>query len=159
MDDRTDDGAVASISTVRLYGGTVAVVSGLYSALLSTTGAGPTASLMLVLGVVVAAHGLVLFTSYASRLGEASGPLMIGYAVVMLVLQAWLWTQQPGMGDGGMGDGEMDGGGMGGMDGGMAVMSDPGMVAVAVIMLASGLIMTTRGGMDTSDEMNARDGM
>ena len=125
---------------MRLYGGTIAVVSGLYSIYLSTTGAGMagTAWLMLVLGIVAAVHGLVLVTDFAARLGDASGPLMIGYAALMLLLQAWLWMQEPAMGDG------MDGGGM---DGGMAAMADPGMVAVAVIMLVSGLVMTARSEM------------
>lgn len=48
--------------------------------------------LMLLVGAVVVVHGVVLFTDYAGKLGRASGPLMIVYAVVMLLNQALLGT-------------------------------------------------------------------
>lgn len=141
--------AVAGVSPVRLYGGAIAVVSGLYSVLLSTAGPGTSANalVMLLLGVVVLAHGLVLLTPYAARLGDASGPLMLGYGTLMLLLQAWMAvTGAPGgagMNGGGMDDGM-------GMDGGAwmgTTAGDAGMVALAVLMLASGLIMTASDGM------------
>lgn len=151
-----DDG----LSTTRLYGSVIAIVSGAYSLWLATSGADMTNSawLMLALGLVVLLHGVVLVTPLASSLGRASGPLMIAYAVVMLLNQAWMTTD---MGTGGM-DGGMDGGmngGMGGMDPAMAG-PDAGMVAIAILMLASGIIMTVRSGRmagaDASGEMGDR---
>lgn len=141
------------LSTTRLYGSVIAIVSGVYSLWLATAwGGGMTASawFMLAVGVVVVLHGIVLLTPLAESLGTASGPLMIVYAVVMLLNQGWMAS---GMGT--RTDGSMDGtnggmnGGMGGeIGGGMvdgAVMgADVGMVAIAVIMLASGIIMTVR---------------
>jgi hypothetical protein len=139
-----------SVSTMRLYGATIAIVSGLYSAFVSTSGVAMTAGgwFMLAIGAVVFVHGVVLLTPAATRLGTASGPLMLGYSALMLLNQLRLAV---GSGTG------MDGG-MGGMDGGMsgadmmgstagAMGADPGMVAIAVLMLASGLIMTVRGDM------------
>ncbi|WP_234944728.1 hypothetical protein [Haladaptatus paucihalophilus] len=98
---------------------------------------------MLALGVVVVIHGVVLLTPVATRLGTASGPLMIGYAVLMLLNQGLMLTRDP------MGSG-MDSGMGSGMNGGMAsgvATVDGGMVAIAVLMLASGVIMTVRRGM------------
>ena len=99
--------------------------------------------LMLVLGVVVIVHGTVLLTDYADRLGDASGPLMIAYALLMLLNQALLGA---GMVDGmgtGMNDG-MGGGMQGGMAGASATMGwDAGMVALATLMLLSGVIMSS----------------
>lgn len=149
----------ASLSTMQLYGATIAIVSGLYSAYLSVSGAQMStgAWFMLTLGVVVIAHGVVLSTPAADRLGAASGPLMLGYAGLMLLNQLRLsmsWTVA------GMGGGGMDGMGSSSMrmDGmapasEMAMMgADAGMVAIAVIMLASGLIMTVRRGMMATGE-------
>jgi len=146
---------VADLSTARLYGSAVAVVSGLYSLLVSTFGMRMTASgwVMLLLGVVVLVHGVALLTPLADRLGDASGPLMVVYAVLMLLNQAWMAASDGMLGgsgmNGGMGGGMNGGmggmggaGGMGGMGGAMGW--DLGMVALAVLMLASGVIMTTR---------------
>lgn len=123
------------MGVARLYGGVIAVVSGLYSLWLSSTGLGEaTGVLMAVLGLVVLVHGVALFV-VPERLGDASGPLMVVWAVLMLLNQAWMATMaRPAPMDGGMG-----------MDGGMspAMGWDVGMVAVAVIMLASGVIMWT----------------
>ena len=137
------------ISTMRLYGATIGIVSGLYSGYLSVTGASMStdAWLMLGLGAVVFVHGVVLLTPLAARLGAASGPLMIVYATLMLFNQLRLSA-------GGTGTGGMDGG-MGGMEGSMngagsemaAMGGDGGKVAIAALMLASGLIMTLRSGM------------
>lgn len=134
-----------TFSTMQLYGAIIAVVSGSYSLYLVTTGRGMTASgwLMVLLGVIVFLHGVVLLTPLAARLGTASGPLMITYAVVMLLNQARLVAAGGGV----MGGGDMGGmnGGAGGMTGGMGAMGpDAGMVAIALLMLASGVIMTVR---------------
>jgi hypothetical protein len=146
------------ISTMRLYGATIAVVSGLYSGYLSVTGAEMSlgAWFMLGLGTIVLIHGLVLVTPAADRLGTASGPLMLAYSALMLLNQLRLAA---GVGTTG-GTGGMDGsmGGMAGMnDAGMgstmaAMGADAGMVAVAVLMLASGLIMTVRADMMDAGE-------
>jgi hypothetical protein len=160
MDDST------SLSTMRLYGAAIAIVSGLYSAYLSVSGMQMStgAWFMLALGVVVIVHGIVLLTPLAVRLGTASGSLMLGYAGLMLLNQLRLaagWTMS---GTGGMDDGGMDGmDGMGSSGGGMGMDgmepiadagmmgADAGMVAIAVIMLLSGLIMTVRHEMMPTD--------
>jgi hypothetical protein len=131
-------------SNTRLYGAAIGLVSGGYSLWSASTGAMGTGGwLMLVLGVVVLGHGALLLTDGADRLGDASGPLMIAYAVLMLLNQALLGS---GMMDG-LGSTGMDGGMGGGMQGGMAGPSagmgwDAGMVALAVLMLLSGVIMS-----------------
>ncbi|WP_232700503.1 hypothetical protein [Halobacterium wangiae] len=145
-------GNARRVSTMRLYGASVALVSGGYSLYQATTGmatsgtgmmgTGMTGSawFMAALGVVVLVHGAVLLTPAASSLGRASGPLMVVYAVLMLVNQAWLATAWGGgmTGGGTMNDGSM----RSGMDAAMG--ADAGMVAIAVLMLASGVIMTQR---------------
>lgn len=120
------------ISNTRLYGSAIAVVSGLYSVYLATSGVEMTANawFMLALGLIVTVHGLVLLTPRAIG-SSASGPLMIVYALLMLGHQVWLGTQ-----------GEM---GMGGPMR-MGMSWDVGMVALAVLMLVSGVIMAARGG-------------
>ncbi len=143
------------VSNTRLYGAAIGVVSGAYSLWSASTASrmGTSGWLMAVLGVVVLVHGALLVTDYADRIGDASGPLMIAYAVLMLLNQALLGTGTLGS----MGTGMN--GGMGGMNGGMGSGTnaiggmgwDPGMVAIAALMLASGLIMTRggdTGGMD-----------
>ena len=137
--------------TTRQYGAAIALVSGVYSLLSATGGTGMMSSnsglLMALLGVVVVVHGVVLLTPYASRLGNASGPLMIGYSLVMLLNQALVgvtgsvnWGMGSGMGSG------MNGGMSGGMGSSMTAGMgwDLGMVALAVLMLISGVIMTNR---------------
>ncbi|MFB6268055.1 MAG: hypothetical protein ABEI31_10380 [Halodesulfurarchaeum sp.] len=128
------DSNAAPMGPARRYGGVIAIVSGVYSLLRGSGGAmsGPD-WVMLLLGVVVLVHGVVLFTPAVRRLGSVSGPLMIGYAVVMLANQAWMATMStPPMGD------SMGMGGSAPMGPGY----DLGMVAIAVIMLASGVLMT-----------------
>ncbi|UIP00423.1 hypothetical protein Hbl1158_03400 [Halobaculum sp. CBA1158] len=160
-------------STTRQYGAAIAVASGAYSLLsagigggtagtggmggggmgtggmMGSTGLGIAGWLMLAIGVVVVVHGVVLLTPAADRLGTASGPLMIAYSLVMLLLQA---LGAAGV-TGGMGT-------TGGMNGGMGTTSgmgstatagmgwDLGMVALAALMLFSGIVMTTRDGDD-----------
>ena len=114
-------------SDPRLYASTIAIVSGIYSMAAATTAGGmgsmPMAdSVMLIIGVVVLLHGIALLTPVADRFGRASGPLMIVWAGIMLgnqVLAATVASAPM------MGDAEWDG----------------GMVAIATLMLASGLIM------------------
>jgi hypothetical protein len=144
--------------TTRQYGAAIALVSGVYSLLSATTGSGMMSSnsglLMALLGIVVIVHGVVLLTPYADRLGNASGPLMIGYSFLMLLNQALVGitgSMNWGMG-GGMGSG-MSGGMNGGMSSNMgSTMTvgmgwDLGMVALAVLI--SGLIMTSRRASDS----------
>jgi hypothetical protein len=137
------------VSNTRLYGATIAFASGLYSVWSASTMSQMVASgwLMLLLGTVVIVHGAVLLTDYADRLGSASGPLMIVYAIVMLVNQALLGA---GLMDSGQGMGMNDGMGMGGSTMTAGMGWDAGMVTLAVVMLASGLIMTRDGKMDAT---------
>jgi len=122
------------VSATRLYGASIAIVSGSYSLWRASMGPELTAAawVMLLVGAVVIAHGFVLVLAEPGRLGSASGPLMMGYAVVMLGVQ---WGQGAGMG-----------GGMGATSGGAG--TDPGMVALAVLMFVSGVLMvgTDAGG-------------
>jgi hypothetical protein len=149
------------VSTMRLYGAAIAIVSGAYSAFVPVSGTGMTAGgwFMLALGAVVLVHGVVLLTPAAARLGTASGPLMLGYAALMLLNQLRLAAGWTTMGTGGTGGAGM-GGGMGGtgMDGmgstavTAAMGADAGMVAIALLMLASGLVMTVRRDMMPASE-------
>lgn len=134
------------VSNTRLYGAAIAFASGIYSLWSASMASRMVTSgwIMSVLGVVVLVHGGVLLTEYADRLGAASGPLMIGYSVVMLLNQALLGT---GMMDDGSGMGMTSGMGGSTMTAGMGW--DAGMVALAVLMLVSGLIMTRGDGMDS----------
>jgi len=120
------------LSATRLYASSIALVSGAYSLL---TAGGSLAALgiggvvMLIVGVAVLVHGVVLLTPAVELIRRASGPLMILWAFSMLGNQALL-AVMPGWG----------------MGGSMAMASpvgwDPGMVAIAAIMLSSGLIMS-----------------
>lgn len=127
----------------RWYAASIAVVSGLYSVgsavglwgepvtgMDGMAGMGVAGWVMLAVGVVVLAHGVVLLTPAAERLGRLSGPLMVVWAVVMLANQLV----------GAMGDA---------MASRMGI--DAGMVAVAILMLVSGIIMIARpmGGRDS----------
>lgn len=97
---------------------------------------------MLGVGIVVLVHGIILLTPMAGLLGRTSGPLMVLWATIMLVDQALL-AALPGWGMSGsrMRD-EMSSS----MTSGMGW--DAGMVALAVLMLASGLIMSSHGSSD-----------
>lgn len=115
----------------RLYASAIAIVSGTYSivsAVAGGMGSMPMSdSVMLILGVVVLLHGIVLLTPAAERLGRASGPLMILWAAIMLGNQALAAMTSGSM----MNTSSWDG----------------GMVAIAILMLASGLIMSRSEGM------------
>lgn len=108
----------------RLYASAIALVSGIYSigsAIAGGMGMMPmNSSVMLLVGIAVIVHGIVLLTPLAERLGRASGPLMIVWAAIMLANQLLATT----------------------MSSSIMVSWDAGMAAVAVLMLASGLIMS-----------------
>lgn len=134
-------------SNTRLYGASIGVLSGLYSVWSATTASRIVASswVMAVLGIIVIVHGGILLTAYADRLGSASGPLMIVYSAVMLLNQALLGT---GMVDDGSAMGMSTTMGGSTMTAGMGW--DAGMVALALLMLASGVIMTRNGSADST---------
>ncbi|MFB6082196.1 MAG: hypothetical protein ABEJ67_05175 [Halanaeroarchaeum sp.] len=128
--------------TTHLFGAAIALVSGSYSLLAATGGGMLTTNsgiLMSLVGIVVVLHGAVLLTPVSDRLGTASGPLMIGYSLLMglnqLVVAATM-SADWGMG-GGMAT-EM------GSSMGVGASWDIGMVALAVLMFISGAIMTRR---------------
>lgn len=142
---------VTRIPIIRLYGGAIGVVSGLYAILipgaelLDMAGADSSATLsvgdwvMLAVGAAALIHGILLFTPLAADMGGISGPLMLVWATIMVGNQALVAT---------VADWGMDGSGMGGgMDGAMSSSMgwDPGMVAIGILMFISGLIMMGRG--------------
>ena len=94
--------------------------------------------------VVLLVHGAALPTGYAGRLGGASGPLMVQYAVVLLLNQALLGSGMMAGGGAMLADGGRMGssGGMGGPAIAAGMGWDAGMVALALLMLVSGVIMT-----------------
>jgi hypothetical protein len=114
-----------TISATRLYASAIAIVSGIYAIGSSATMMGMSGIggwVMLAVGLVVLVHGVVLLTPAARLLGTASGPLMLLWATVML-LQQGLAAVMPMTAD---------------------VAWDAGMVAIATLMLVSGVIMTRR---------------
>ena len=110
---------------IRLYGGAIGIVSGSYSIASAVAGMEATLpvdrSVMLVIGVVVLVHGILLLTPAAQRLGRSSGPLMVLWAAIMIGNE--LLRMRSG--------GPM-----------IAMTWDGGMIALAILMLTSGLIMT-----------------
>lgn len=116
---------MSTVNDTRLYGAAIALASGTYSlasALGGDMGMMPmNDSVMAIVGVVVLAHAIVLLTPLADRFGAVSGPLMIVWAGLMLANQA-----------------------VSAMSGSMTASWDGGMVALAVLMLASGVIMRSR---------------
>jgi hypothetical protein len=116
---------VRSVLAVERNGGTRHGTSGVIKALV---------------GVIVIIHGAILLTEYANRLGSASRPLMILYAGVMLSNEALLGT------------GMIDGPNNMRMEGSAITTGmgwDAGMVALAVLMLESGVFMS--GGRQEGD--------
>jgi hypothetical protein len=112
-------GGAMTLSATRLYASSIAIVSGLYSLDSALGGVmGGTARntgdfIMIAIGVIVIVHGFVLLTPAAARLGQANGPLMMLWGLIML--------------------------------GNQLLFADvPGMAAIAVLMLISGLIMSVR---------------
>lgn len=107
----------------RLYAASIALASGVYS-VASSIGRGTDMmpmndAVMLLVGIAVIVHGTVLLTPLAARLGRASGPLMIVWAAIMLANQL-----------------------VSAMSDSMMTSWDGGMVALAVLMVASGAIMS-----------------
>lgn len=138
------------VSNTRLYAASIAFMSGVYSIWSATSAAQMVTSgwIMGVLGVVVIVHGAVLLTGYANRLGDSSGLLMVVYAVVMLLNQVLLGTGTLGDGRGmGMSDG------MGGSSMTAGMGWDAGMVALALLMLVSGVIMVRGTSMGDTSQM------
>lgn len=139
---------MGGLSTTRQYGSAIAIVSGVYAigipgaALLEMSDAGTMDPLgiggwvMLGVGVAALVHGVLLLTPVARGMGAISGPLMLVWSGIMLGNQLLTATVPNwGMAGSGMGDG---------MDVAMSASMDwdPGMVAIAALMLVSGLIMT-----------------
>lgn len=128
---RSHDEGGAPVGVMGLYAASIALVSGAYSIVSALKGIAPmmdgmglAAWLMLLIGVVVVIHGVVLLTPAAAVLRGSSGPLMVVWAFVMLGIQAVAAVRMDGM--------------MRGME------VDFGMIALAVLMLTSGAIMTAR---------------
>lgn len=114
-------------SDTRLYASAIALVSGSYSLVSALAaraeGTRMSESIMLIVGIAVLVHGIVLLTPAAERLGRASGPLMLLWAAIMLGNQALAATTA------------------GSMMIGDAKSWDGCMVAIAVLMAVSGVIM------------------
>lgn len=141
-------GLVNEIPIIRLYGGAIGVVSGLYAILMpggelvdmagtdSMEALGIGGWVMLAVGVAALIHGILLFTPVAAGMGGVSGPLMLLWATVMVGNQVLVAT---------VANWGMAGSGMG-MDGAMSSSRgwDPGMVAIGILMFISGLIMIGR---------------
>ena len=115
---------MSAIGDTRLYAVAIALVSGAYSiasAFVGAMGVMPMSdTIMLVIGVVVLVHGIVLLTPLAGRLGRASGALMVLWAGIMVGNQLLTASMSAS---------------------GMASW-DAGMIALAVLMFFSGLIMS-----------------
>jgi hypothetical protein len=130
---RAYDRPMNGISATRLYGSSIAVISGLYSIISALSGAmrtpmmepaaglGLSGLIMLAVGVAVLVHGLLLLTPTSARIARVSGPLMVVWAVIMLGNQ-FLVLVMPGLAMG-------------------AMALDGGMIALAILMLISGLFM------------------
>lgn len=142
---------MATDSATRLYASSIAIVSGLYSIgsaagmmmstpMMTDMALGIGGWIMLGLGIIVLVHGSVLLTPAADRLGRRSGPLMVLWAIIMLLNQGL--------------SGALTGWGTSGSRMGGSAMTtgmgwDAGMVAIAVLMLASGFIMSRHAPSDT----------
>lgn len=114
-------------SVARLYGGSIAVVSGIYSVYLSMYGVmmpGMSRPFMLLLGAAVLAHGAALLTPLHRRIRRVSGPLMVLWGLLMAGMQLWTYASTANL-----------------------FMVEEGMVAVGTIMAISGVLMSRRGGM------------
>ncbi|MFB6254784.1 MAG: hypothetical protein ABEI06_09245 [Halobacteriaceae archaeon] len=123
------------VTNTQLYGSSIAIMSGLYSlwGAWASPQISPSGWIMILLGVIVIIHGIILLSGASDYLSGLSGPLMIGYAIIMLLLQVISGSMMET-------NTEMNPV----MDGTMpqATMGwDPGMVALAMLMLISGFIM------------------
>jgi hypothetical protein len=137
-----DDGGLTTL----IYAVAIALVSGGYSLLVGLAGidvsfgmSGPQIEIvtsvwiMLLLGIVVLVHGVALLRLSGGRFGTISGLLMIGYSIVMILNQALVGTgifDGSGTAASSMGSGTVVG-----------TSWDGGVVALAVLMLISGILM------------------
>ena len=133
-------------STTLVCAVAIALVSGGYSLLVGLAGidvsfgmSGPQIEIatsvwiMLLLGIVVLVHGVALLRLSGGRFGTISGLLMIGYSIVMILNQALVGTgifDGSGTAASSMGNGTVVG-----------TSWDGGVVALAVLMLISGILM------------------
>lgn len=104
-----------------MYGGIIAVISGLYSISLGMQSMNMASMwLMYLLGAAVTIHGAALLVDMDLEFLESSGELMVGYSIVMLLNQGWMYSMN---------------------------MLNTGMVAIATIMFGNGFIMYRRDSM------------
>lgn len=112
-------------SVARLYGGSIAIVSGIYSVYLSMYGVmmpGMSRPFMLLLGALVLAHGVALLTPLHNRVRRVSGPLMVLWGLLMAGMQLWTYASTTNL-----------------------FMVEEGMIAVGAIMVMSGAVMWRYG--------------
>ena len=104
------------------YGGTLAIVSGIYSFLMGSSSAMSPFTLSTILGVIVFIHGALLLFSpdSISNFSRESGLLMMVYSILMLTNQVIM--QLTSM---------------------MMAEWDLGMVSLAILMLVSGRLMVS----------------
>lgn len=105
-----------------IFGGTLAIVSGVYSFLMGSTAMSPSL-LPTVLGIIVFVHGTLLLFSPTSisKFSRESGLLMMLYSIIMLTNQVIL--QLTSM---------------------MTAGWDLGMLSLAILMLVSGRLMVSK---------------
>jgi hypothetical protein len=131
---------VSEYSSTRLYGAAIGLAMGGYSLAAATTGQMTAAAWVVALaGAVATLHGLALLTPIAGHLGSASGPLMLLYALVMLGNQVLVWMTTSLLAESAMRVHDI------GPEPALTGV-DEGLVALTLLMFASGLITTVRGG-------------
>ena len=147
---------MGKLSATTLYASSIAIVSGIYAvsspliamirapAMTDPDAPGIGGWIMLGVGIVVLLHGIALLTPVSASLRRTSGPLMVVWAAIMLLNQLLL-AAVPGFGMAAAPAGEMMGSPMA-----SGTSWDAGMVAIAILMLASGLIMINRGSSDAA---------
>ena len=106
-----------------IYGGTLAIVSGIYSFLMGSSSAMSPSLLATILGSIVFIHGaILLFSPHSiSKFSRESGLLMMLYGILMLTNQVIL--QLTSM---------------------MMANWDIGMLSLAILMLVSGRLMVAK---------------
>ncbi len=113
---------LSKTSSEMIYGGTLAIVSGIYSFLMGYSPTMSTSLFPTVLGVIVFVHGTLLLFSpdSISKFSRESGLIMMLYSILMLTNQVIL--QLTSM---------------------MMAEWDLGMVSLAILMLVSGRLMVS----------------
>ena len=129
-----------SSDTSRWYGGLVAVVAGIYAIAMAAWGPGMSYAdwFLLVVGGVVFGHGVALVGGFSRRLDATSGALLVGYALVLVLSQAWLGVRD----DSPLQQGTLSSPSVHRELGWSTLPWDPGLVALAIVLLGSGVIMT-----------------